>query len=523
MSIRVLAFCGAFLSVGFSQAAKPTDLEKLQGVWHAVSLEANGKVDSGAALNDSRFVFEQNLVTIYQGNKRVGSHRFALHPKKNIPEIDFAASEHPTPATSKLGIYRFQNDALELCLGQTRPGKFRGTDGADFLTFKRPKPEATPAVPAWCLDGSPDGNRLAIAGGRRNGRGVVVLLNIKDARVALSHTEQRAATCVAVSPNGEKLAIGNQVGEVAILDVKTGEIENRWHTGKWAVFGITWTPDNRDVIAACANGFIKRFCADCGTLRTSLDTWAADGISNPKLGGHDDRNLWDVAVSRDGQTLLSGGWNGTTRLWNLTTGGMDQAFSDIEKSSQGVKFTPDERHIVSNGIMSQAVILRSRDTYEIRAELDAVGRDVAVHPDGKHIAASTLEEVRIFRLDLSEPTEKEQAAYRKLAEQLAETDEKAQTEAAEKLRKIGLPADAVLKEAARTAQGGLLSRIKQLREDIKSPKPIAKLTGHKGEIRQVVYSPTGSFLATSSGVGEVRIWNPETFELQQSFVLKLNP
>ena len=523
MSIRFLAFCGAFLALEFSDAAEPTDFAKLQGVWHAVSMEVEGQVDSGAELNNSRFVFERNLVTIYQGGKRVGSYRFGLHAKKPLSEIDFAASENPAPETSKLGIYRFQGGTLELCLGQNRPAKFRGVEGADYIVFKRPKPEKSPAVPAWCLDGSPDGNRLAIAGGRRNGRGVVALLNVKDGSVVLSHTEQRAATCVAFSPDGNKLAIGNQIGEVAIFGLKTGTVENRWHTGQWAVFGITWTPDNRDVVAACANGFIKRFCADCGTLRATFDTWQADDISNPKLGGHSDRNLWDVAISKDGQTLLSGGWNGTTRLWNLTTGGMEQAFPDIEKCSQGVKFTPGERHFISNGLMSKAVIVRARDTYEIRAELDAVGRDVAVHPDGQHFAASTLEEVRVFQLDLSEPTTEERAAYRKFVEQLADVDEKTQAAAAEKLRKIGLPADAALEQAGRTAQGEALSRIKQLREDIKSPEPIATLTGHQGEVRQVVYSPTGSFLATSSGVGEVRIWDPETFKIRHDFTLKLNP
>lgn len=373
------------------------------------------------------------------------------------------------------------------------------------------------------MDVSPDGQRLAIAGGPRNGRGVVVLLDAADWSIALSHSEQRAATCVAFSPAGDKLAIGTQIGEIAILDLQTQAVEHRWHSGSWAVFGITWTPNNRDVIAACANGLIKQFSADRGTLRTTFDTWQADAIPNPKLGGHSDRNLWAVMVSADGKTLLSGGWNGTTRLWNMASGEQEHAFTATDRSTQGVRFTADGRHFVSNGIHGNGTRVRATDSREVRAELDASGRTVAVHPAGEFIAASTFTDVQIFRLNLAEPSDEQRTQCRELLAQLASTDEQASTAAANQLRAIGLPAEVVLQQASRTATGELRQRIEQLRRELKSPAPVARLDGHDGEIRHVVYSPTGNFLATSTITGDVRIWNPDSFQLEHNLTLQLNP
>ena len=513
----------SLLNATTSEAAEPTDAEVIQGFWQANSVEMDGQALSGPRLDNVRFLFESDRVTIYKGGERTGAYRFSLDSNHSVPEVDFVSADTSSSGASKKGIYRLQGDTLELCFGRSRPSQFRGVDGADSFTLRRPSPGEVTAVPAWCLDVAPNGQQLAVAGGERDGRGIVTLLDAKDWSVALSHAEQRAATCVAYSPAGDKLAIGTQIGEVAILDMNTRAVENRWHTGKWAVFGITWTPDSQDVIAACANGIIKRFCADCGSTRMTFNTWRADGTLNLKLGGHADRNLWDVVVSRDGETLLSGGWHGTTRLWNMTTGSQKQAFSDLEHSTQGVKFLPDQRHFVSNGIRSAGTIVRATDSYEILAALDAAGRDVAVHPDGRRIAASTFEDVRVFRLDLAEPNDEQRAEIRKLVDQLSDADKDTSTAAAEELRSIGLAAHRILQEAGRTAKRELPERIKEICNDIKSPKPIATLDGHQGEVRQVVISPTGNFIATSTITGDVRIWDPESYQLQHDTTLELKP
>lgn len=95
--------------------------------------------------------------------------------------------------------------------------------------------------------------------------------------------------------------------------------------------------------------------------------------------------------------------------------------------------------------------------------------------------------------------------------------------AAEELQRICLPVDVLLQEAGRTADGTSLQRIGQVQDVIRSPVPIATLEGHQGEVRQAVFSPTGNFMATSTITGDVRIWNPESFQLVHQITLKLGP
>lgn len=55
----------------------------------------------------------------------------------------------------------------------------------------------------------------------------------------------------------------------------------------------------------------------------------------------------DVVISSDGQFALSGSWDATLRLWNLTTGETTRRFVDHTKDVLSVAFSSDNRQIVS--------------------------------------------------------------------------------------------------------------------------------------------------------------------------------
>jgi len=70
------------------------------------------------------------------------------------------------------------------------------------------------------------------------------------------------------------------------------------------------------------------------------------GVAKRRLKGHS-HFVQDVAVSSDGQFALSGSWDGTLRLWNLTTGQTEKRFVGHQKDVLSVAFSADNRHIVS--------------------------------------------------------------------------------------------------------------------------------------------------------------------------------
>jgi len=70
------------------------------------------------------------------------------------------------------------------------------------------------------------------------------------------------------------------------------------------------------------------------------------GVAKRRLKGHS-HYVQDVAISSDGQFALSGSWDGTLRLWDLSTGTTTRNFYDHTKDVLSVAFSADNRQIVS--------------------------------------------------------------------------------------------------------------------------------------------------------------------------------
>lgn len=70
------------------------------------------------------------------------------------------------------------------------------------------------------------------------------------------------------------------------------------------------------------------------------------GFAKKALTGHS-HFVSDVTISSDGQFALSGSWDKTLRLWELSTGVSTRQFNDHEKDVLTVAFSQDNRQIIS--------------------------------------------------------------------------------------------------------------------------------------------------------------------------------
>jgi guanine nucleotide-binding protein subunit beta-2-like 1 protein len=70
------------------------------------------------------------------------------------------------------------------------------------------------------------------------------------------------------------------------------------------------------------------------------------GVPVKRLTGHS-HYVQDVAISVDGQFVLSGSWDGTLRLWDLNTGMTTRRFIGHSRDVLSVAFSADNRQIVS--------------------------------------------------------------------------------------------------------------------------------------------------------------------------------
>jgi len=79
------------------------------------------------------------------------------------------------------------------------------------------------------------------------------------------------------------------------------------------------------------------------------------GFAQKRLVGHS-HFVQDVALSSDGQFALSGSWDGTLRLWDLSLGKTTKRFIGHTKDVLSVAFSADNRQIVS-GSRDKTIIL----------------------------------------------------------------------------------------------------------------------------------------------------------------------
>jgi WD40 repeat protein len=153
---------------------------------------------------------------------------------------------------------------------------------------------------------------------------------------------------VAVSADGRRAVSGCDDGTVRIWDVATGK--QIASAGKRSVFGLVRRSPRGDQgsvrsVSISADGRLAVSGGDDGTVRV----WDLDaGTLLHALTGHD-RGVTVVAVSADGRRAVSGGDDGTVRVWDLDAGTLLHALTGHDRGVTAVAVSADGRRAVSGG------------------------------------------------------------------------------------------------------------------------------------------------------------------------------
>lgn len=137
----VTCFLAAFLFVGDKAEAEQSakDLEKLQGTWEVVSIEAEEKNLPKEDVKGSTFVFAKDKLTMGKGDK-TESATITLDASRKPKWINTKSKE----GDDLQGIYHLDGDDLKICLSKKirdRPKGFATKDDSDhgLLILKRKK------------------------------------------------------------------------------------------------------------------------------------------------------------------------------------------------------------------------------------------------------------------------------------------------------------------------------------------------------------------------------------------------
>lgn len=200
----------------------------------------------------------------------------------------------------------------------------------------------------------------------------------------------------AISPDGSFIASGGQDGAVRIWDTATGEQRAALlgHTG--IVTGCAVIPDGTEVVSASFDGTIKIW-----ELATGLSTTLSAATPLPPVVGAilgepaESRALIACALSRDGALVVTGGADGSLKIWDMAERTHRITLEGHGGAVWGCAVSPDESFIVS---ASRDKTLRIWDaaTGEERAVLEGHADEVnacAISPDASVIVSAGADHV----------------------------------------------------------------------------------------------------------------------------------
>jgi WD40 repeat protein len=217
-----------------------------------------------------------------------------------------------------------------------------------------------------------------------------------------------------------------------------------------------------------------------------------------RLQGH--KYLRSVSYSPDGQTLASGSYDGTVKIWEVGTGKLLQTLTvhkfsvNSDKFSvNSVSYSPDGKTLAS-GSEDKTVKIWEVGTGKLLQTLDrneSAVKSVSYSPDGKTLASGSYDgTVKIWEVGTG-----------KLLQTLTGN-------------KFPVTSVSYSPDSKTLASGGGDNTVKLW--EVRTGKLLQTLTGHESFVQSVSYSLDGKALASASHDGTVKIWEVGTENLTQT-------
>ena len=278
---------------------------------------------------------------------------------------------------------------------------------------------------------------------------------------------------VSFSPNGERLGVGGISGGGRVHDSTTGAIQLRVTSGTSEVQGMLFSPDGKWLAVTRLREQIIQI----------LDA-STDEVTYT-LRGHNDF-VQDVAFNNDGERLVSGGKDGTARLWD-TDSGKQLAVFDVCHHSRStimkVAFSPTANHFATGTAESPEVVVWDASSGNRILTLKGHAGGVfglAFSPDGKSLVSGGQDcTVRVWDSE----TGQEKCCLE------GHTDE---------LRRLTVSQD------GRWLASAAIDRTIRI-WDLRIGQQAYLLEGHDASVNGVAFSPDGKRLA-SVGNSDLIVW-----------------
>jgi WD40 repeat protein len=200
-----------------------------------------------------------------------------------------------------------------------------------------------------------------------------------------------------------------------------------------------------------------------------------------------------VAYSPDGQTLASGSWDRTIKLWDVNTGNLLQTLEDHSELVNSVAYSPDGQTLASSSI-DNTIKLWDVKTGNLLQTLEGHSywvNSVAYSPDSQTLATgSYYDTIKLWNVKTG-----------KLLQTLT-------------AHSSWVTSVAYSPDGQTLTSGSSDGTIKLW--NVKTGKLLQTLTGHSNEVNSLAYSPDGQTLTSGSDDKTIKLWNVNTGKLLQT-------
>ncbi|KAF5333909.1 hypothetical protein D9758_017931 [Tetrapyrgos nigripes] len=260
-----------------------------------------------------------------------------------------------------------------------------------------------------------------------------------------------------------------------------GGVGNVWECydhviqAKGSIYCIALSADGQQVVS--------------GSSDETIRIWNVEtGEEEKKLEGHS-HLVTSVAFSADGQRVVSGSSDLTIRIWNVETGEEEKKLEGHSHSVTSVAFSADGQRVVS-GSDDKTIRIWNVETGEEEKKLEGHShwvRSVAFSADGQRVVSGSSDKtIRIWNVETGE-------------------EEKKLEGHSHWVRSVAFSAD-----GQRVVSGSSDKTIRIW--NVETGEEEKKLEGHSDWVTSVAFSADGQRVVSGSDDKTIRIWNVETGE-----------
>jgi WD40 repeat protein len=364
---------------------------------------------------------------------------------------------------------------------------------------------------------SPEGNFLAASSSDLE----ATVWDARTGEVVLSVPDNSTITGVDFSPDGRYLATATEDGKVTLWDMETGRKASRLSGHSGRIADVSFNPASRQLASSGEDGLTRIW--DLDQAGGELFTIAAH-----------QGQVHDAVFNADGTKIASAGDDGLVKVSDAKTGLMLQALTGPMDRVNYPAFSPDGQNLAAASREGGVTIWDATSGQKLLA-LDGDGPTfsaVAYSPDGTRLVAGGPEGIihiwdavggeRLLELHSDQDTIME-LIFTANGEVLSSIDQAGLSvlwdfATGDRLRTTGCQ-NRNLIDAEVTADGRLTALacndvfVVQPQDPLDTETILWPLAADgRGQASGVAFNPEGTILATSSSLGQIKLWDMETGE-----------